>query len=743
MSFNHSYVEPSSLAALEASGHPAMSEGSSLRPELSIVAQYLRIIRRRKWLIIGALLSGIVLGALFNLISQREYTANSTVEIARDDARVVDVEGVRSEVTTADQEFYQTQYGLLRSRALAERVAKNMRLSRDQAFRDAFDLSGESSSEAGASVGSSRAQAAEELEVIRDILLKAVAIAPQRNSRLVDISVTTPDPALSARIADAWARGFIEANIARGFDDTRFARDYLEGELAQMRVRLEESERAAVGYASRNGIFTINTTNSSGERVASQSLTEQSLVAYNEELAKAVADRVAAEAAYSNRAQSGLALEPQSVGAMRQRRAELQAQYQNMLVQFEPGYAGARALAEQIAQLDRSIAAEERRLVGTTDKDLGARYRAAVSREQGVRDRLKAATDRLVKERQTGIQFAIYQREADNNRQLYDALLQRYKQIGVAAGVGRTNVSMIDRADVPKRPSSPKLPLNLLFGGLLGVLAGFAITIIREQIDVSINDPAEVERQIGLPLLGSIPDFGEDAEDGFLALLRDPKSLLSDAMLSLRTRVAFTTTHGFPRTLGVTSSKPAEGKSTTAVSIANALASSGRKVLLIDFDMRSPSVSEFLGLPNDRGISNALAGEDDLRGLIVRPSEITYDVMVAGPNPPNAAELLASDRLRLIFDRLLESYDHIICDSPPVIGLADALLLATSVEATLFVVRAHSTRVNEVRGALERLRGVPCHLIGVTLTHYRSSNSGYGYDYGYGYGAQRDDHVSK
>jgi polysaccharide biosynthesis transport protein len=731
-------ADATDLAVLAGGGGGAAPAASIIgnddaAPQLSIVAEYWRIILRRKWVILGCLIAGLAAGLLWNAMSSRMYTATSTIEISRDDVQVLEGEGVQRQSTANDQEFYQTQLGLLRSRALAERVARNLRLSRDPAFREAFGFDAEES-ETNASVPRSSRQAAEaELRRIRDVLLAHVAIAPPRNSRLHDISVTTPDAALSARIADAWAQGFIEANIARGLDQTQFARTFLEAELQRLRQRLEQSERLAVGYATRNGILLIQTTNESGEGVSSQSLTEQSLVAYNTELAEAVANRVAAEAAFRAGASATPSADGAALAVLRQRRAELSAEYRQLLVQFEPQYPAARAIAEQIAQLDRSIGTEESRSRRTQRGELQALYRAALARENGLRARVGEATGRVSSERNASIQYAILQRDVDNNRQLYDAILQRFKEVGVAAGVGRTNVALVDRADVPGAPSAPNLPLNLLLGGLIGVLAGFVFTIVREQIDIAINDPAEVDRQIGLPLLGTLPDFGGNP-DAVHDLLADPKSMLSDATLSLRTRIGFTTTHGFPRTIAVTSSLPAEGKSTMALALANGLVATRKRVLLIDADMRSPSVNELVGVSNATGLANALAGEDDLGSLIVRPKDYGFDVMAAGPNPPNAAELLASDRMQTILSLLQSRYDYIVFDAPPVIGLADALLVSANVEATLYVIRAHATRVNEVRVALQRLRGVPNHIIGAALTHYDQRHSAYGYGYGYDYG---------
>lgn len=725
--------DPSSFGSLAEMSDGSRSAETAPNPQLTLVAQVWRIVKRRKWIILGSLFAGIVLGSIFNLMAERKFTATSTLQIERDDARVLDVESVRGEINPVDQEFYETQYGLLRSRALADRVARKLRLARDPVFRAAYKLDGGDEGEPAAIVSTSRAEIDAETKMVRAILLDAVAIVPEQRSRLVEIAVTTPDPGLSAKIANGWGEGFIESNIASGLNATQFARTYLERELVEMRGRLEASERAAVDYASRNRIFTMGSESSEGETTVSQSITEQNLAALNAELNDAVADRVAAEAAYRAGPTTSGANE-QSLVALRQRRAELAAQYQQMLVRFEPAYPAARALAAQIEQLDTSIAGNSRSLRSAATQDLQAQFLAAKRREDALRERVAASTDSLVGERQRGIQYNIFQREADNNRELYNALLQRYKEIGVASGVGKTNVSIVDAAEAPGSASYPRLTLNLLIGAFLGALAGLIFTFIREQIDVSLNEPSEVEEQVGLPMLGALPDVGESSDEALSAALQDRKSDLSDAVLSLRTRLSFATTHGFPRTLSVTSSRPAEGKSSTAIALANSLSAAGRRVILVDFDMRKPSVANFFGLDNGSGVSNALAGDDNVRALIKSVDGFNFDVMTSGPNPPNAAELLASDRLHFLFEHLRREYDHVVCDSPPVIGLADALLLATGCEATLFIARAHTTRVNEIRSALTRLRSVPSHLIGVVLSRYDARHSDYGYAYSYEYG---------
>ena len=363
-------------------------------------------------------------------------------------------------------------------------------------------------------------------------------------------------------------------------------------------------------------------------------------------------------------------------------------------------------------------------------------FREAVAREQALQKRLEELKANFVNERRRGIQYGTFQRDADTNRELYNGLLQRYKEIGIAGGVGTNNVAIVDTAKVPERPSSPRPLINMLIALLAGLILGVALAVIREQIDETIADPSDVERRIGLPLLGVIPKV----EGGnVLADLRDPKSSVLEAYLSVQTALSFSTDHGIPRVLSVTSTRPAEGKSTTALAIAYSIARNGRRTILVDGDMRSPSVHGDLQVSNDRGLSNYLAGTDDLKNLVQFPELENFGIMAAGPQPPNAAELLRGDRLEELIAELLQMFDYVVIDSPPVLGLADAPLIASRTEATLFVVEARGVKARIARQALARLQQGRTVLLGTILTKFESKRAhyGYGYDYGYGYGGEK------
>lgn len=715
---------------------PALADLHGMEPDrTSVIRKYWRIAVRRRNAIVGVIAGCVVLGLVITLLMTPKYTAITTVEISRESDKVTSFQGVEQEVSVADQEFYQTQYGLLQSRSLSERVASQLNLIDDQAF---FERFGFSSRDPAFSIINGRYSAsgrAMRQRVAGKILIDHLDIAPTRLSRLVDIRFTSPESAFSAMIANSWAENFIRINLERKVQATSYGRNLLEQQLAQFKEKLNESQRQLVAYASAQQIINLPSQTSNGTTTSERSIVADDLATLNSALSQAISDRIQSEARYQQAGRSGAsteALRNVAINNLRQRRAELAADYQRLMVQFEPGYPAAKAIQSQIDQLDRSIAREEGRVSGSLQAD----YREAQDRERALQAKVNQLKENYLDLRRRSIQYNIYQQEVDTNRALYDGLLQRFKEIGVAGGVGVNNVTIVDPADVPQRPSSPRLAVNLLISLLAGIILGAALALALEQIDEAIADPGEVEKRLGLPLLGSVPKVGKGTPKD--ALL-DRKSEMFDAYLAVQTNLGFTTEHGVPRSFSITSTRPAEGKSTTALALATTLARAQRRVILIDGDMRSPSIHQLGNVDHDNGLSNFLTGHDRIEDLTFSMADLGFTAMTAGPIPPNAAELLTGNRLSILIDRLLETYDHVIIDSPPVMGLADAPLIAARVEGVIYAVESHGIRSTMVRTALARLASANARVLGGVLTKFDVEKSNYDYDYDYGYGYGRKD----
>ncbi len=701
---------------------------------LPILERLWRSILAHKITIAAILALALVSGLVLTLLATPLYTATSRIEISRQQDNVTDVEGVETEDFSRDLEFYGTQYSLLRARSLAERVARSENLAGDDSFFEAFGIDPDV-----ALSGRSRADArrkAERMSLVTNLLEDNILIVPVRGSSLVDIQFTSPDRGLSARIANAWVEQFSEATLDRRFSSTNDARKFLEKRLEELREKLEESERQLNSYASSKGIVSLNANqDAEGRTTQQQTLAGADLVAMNEALAKATADRIDAQSrANPSGGINDKNLTNSAINGLRQRRAIVASERAKLLTQFEPQYPSVRALSSEIQALDRSIAIEEGRIKSSGRNE----YAEALQRERSLKQRVAQLKDQLVNQRSNEIQYNIYQREVDTNRELYDGLLQRYKEIGVA-GVESSNISVIDNARAPNQPSSPNLALNLGLALLAGIALSGAYVFAREHVDQSLRDPSDVKSQLGLAPLGVVPNV--ETED-VIQELQDRKSALSEAYFSIGTNLSFLTENGVPQTMMLTSSRPNEGKTTSAYAICRVLQRMGKKTVLVDADMRNPSVHFLFEIQNDAGLSNFLSGDDDLEKLIADLPDQSVSVIPAGPAPPNAAELLTGDRLAALLRRLSEEFDHIVVDAPPILGIADVPLLVSRLDGVIFAIEANGPKLAAINSAIDRVRSVNGNIFGAIVTKVTSHNSPYGYGYGshygYGYDRQRD-----
>lgn len=332
------------------------------------------------------------------------------------------------------------------------------------------------------------------------------------------------------------------------------------------------------------------------------------------------------------------------------------------------------------------------------------------------------------------IDYNILRREVDTNRQLYDGLLQRYKEIGVAGGVGSNNISIVDRGIVPTSRFKPNLMLNLAIGLMLGLMLGVLLAFVLEFLDDTIKAPEDIEQHLRLAVLGVIPHLRKQSVQSALA---DPRSAFSESYRSVRTALQFSTDGGVPRTLLVTSSGAAEGKSTTALTLARNFAQLGKSVLLVEADLRNPSLHRALGMRAEAGLSSLLSGAASIQQVVHGTDDERLDVVLAGPLPPNPAELLSGSRMLSMLSVAAQKYDQVIVDGPPVLGIADAPILSNLVGGTLLVIQAGDTRIKAAQTAIKRLAVARAHILGGLLTHYDAKVAGYGYDYEsyYAYGA--------
>jgi capsular exopolysaccharide synthesis family protein len=397
---------------------------------------------------------------------------------------------------------------------------------------------------------------------------------------------------------------------------------------------------------------------------------------------------------------------------------------------MKPDHPEMQSIQAQIEELKRQIGQASAQTASGRNNTLLQEYRAALAAERALQGRVAGLKGAVLNLRGRSIQYNILQRDVDTNRSLYDALLQRYKEIGVAGGIGTAPVSIVDRADTPGLPFKPNLMLNLLLGLVGGLVAGIGSAVGLEFINDTIKTREDVRDKLGLACLGAVPKTS--AKEAFVEDLKTPASVVSEAYSAVVAALRFSTESGMPKILLVTSTQPGEGKSSTALALAQNFARREMRVLLVDSDLRKPA---FKAASEKIGLTKLLTNDDALAGHVVETQHDHLSLLASGPVPPNPADLLSTGRMRTVLNEAAEQFDVVVVDAPPTLGLADVPLLAAAAGHVMFVIESGKTRTRSAIETINRIEGTGAHVVGATLTKSTDSGGGYGYNrYGYGYG---------
>lgn len=684
------------------------------------------VLYRNRALFLAAIALSLAAGLAVTMLTTPIYRAAATIQIEQQSARVLQQQDVDAEEPMQDVDrFLQTQLDILRSRTLAEKVAQSLGLYRDNRFLVAMGERIDGDGPAGAQAQRQR---------VVGLLQANMDVSLPRSSRVANILFNSPDPALAARVANSFADNFIISNLQRKYDASSYARSFLQQQLAETKRRLEEAERSSIAYARQARLIDASSGSASDSAgsMGPRSLVTSSLVQTNTSLSAAVAARIAAQQRWAQAQATPVMSLPEvqtntAIQALVQQRAVAQANYQEQRSRRKDDFPAMRQAAAQISELDRQIAT----LAGLARNSIRDQYLIASRQEQAVRSDLSRLQGETFAEQDRSVRLNILRREVDTSRTLYDGLLQRYKEVSAAAGITANNIAVVDRAEVPGVPVLPRPILNIAIAVLVGIAISIIMIFARETFDDAIRSSEDIDRKLRVPFLGSVPMLGPN--DTPQAALADARSAFAEAYYAARSSLEFSTSTGLPRTLLLTSSLQGEGKSTTSMALAQSFARVGKRVLLIDSDLRKPSIHRLLNLSNQVGFSNVLTRQATIDEVIQHSDTPNLDVVPSGPLPPNPAELLATASIKALLDELVKRYDIVLLDGPPVMGLADSPLLSALVEGVVFVVEASRAHRGNAKIALRRLRASRGIIVGAVLTKFDSRAMGYGADYGYSY----------
>jgi exopolysaccharide transport family protein len=688
------------------------------------------------------------------------YRAQVMLEIQKENPDIPTIQELY-ELESVSDTYLRTQYNILASESLARRVTDQLHLDTLPEFSAPkwWFLQGRKKT----SIPSKQAFAVSPVpaEPDRDVYQRTLerfqdhlTIDPVSRSRLVAVRFDSHDSELAARVANTLAADYVEQNLEARWVATQKAADWLSQQLTGVKAKLEKSEDELQAYAGRNGLIFLHDEKGAGQNAANERLQQ-----LQEELTKAQTERYAKEAVYKLvQAEDYGSLpgvfENRMLQDLTVRLTELKREHAQLSTTFSADYPRVKEIQSQIDELEASLQEERERAAAQITNE----YFAAASRESLVRQALEEEQKQINQIAEKSVQYNILKREVDTNKQLYEGLLQRLKEAGISASLKASNIRIVDSAEPPAKPVKPKIPLNLAVGSILGLALGICAAFLQEHLDDTVKGADDVERLFDLSALALIPSVERTNGDhgGIHRLLENTKALshsqngngrtphspwcrididgpqhavLGEAFRSLRTSILLSTADQPPSSLLVTSSQPGEGKTTVAINLAIALAQAGHRVLLVDADLRSPSLHQVFATQESVGLVSYLAGLEDWRA-VARPSlSAGLDLLFCGPVPPNPSELLSSRRMGELIRSAKEQYEFVILDSAPMLALADSRILAPLVSGVLLVVKNAAIRREQVLHAQSGICSVGGNLIGVVLNSVDLRTNGY-YNYG-------------
>lgn len=714
-------------------------------------------LRKRLTTILIVLFIVFIVVAIATLKQKPLYRAQVVLDIQKENPDIPTIQELYALEAVSDT-YLRTQYSILASESLARRVIEELHLDTLPEFNApkwwSWPRKKENASRKPFAIGTAPAgRDRDEFQRVLERFQSHLAVDPVNHSRLVAVTFDSRDPNLAARVANTLAADFAEQNLQARWTATQTAADWLSQQLSTVKAKLEKSENELQAYAHRNGLLFIQSEKGANVNVANQQLQQ-----LQEELTKAQADRYSKEALY-RLVQTGDygslpgVFENRMLQDLTERLTELKREYAQLSATFNPDYPRVKEIQSQIHEIESSLQEERNRAASHITNE----YLAANNRERLVRQALAEQQKQINLIAKQSVQYNILKREVDTNKQVYEGLLQQLNAAGLSASLKASNIRVVDPAEPPAKPVRPSVPLNLALAATLGLALGVCAAFLQERLDDTLKGADDVERLLGLSALALIPAaqplngnhrgvnslLGETkspsivGQNGHGPRKRPPwyridadgpqQAPLLEAFRSLRTSLLLSRADRPPSSLLVSSTQPGEGKTTVASNLAIALAQIGHRVLLVDADLRSPSLHRLFGMREAFGLVSYLAGHKDWRAVVRFSGSPLLDLLLCGPVPPNAAELLSSRRIEALIASAKEDYEFVILDSAPMLAVADSRLLAPKVSGVLLVVKNASIPREQFLHALSSVRAGG-NLIGVILNRVDLGTNGYYYN---------------
>ena len=663
------------------------------------LSDYVKVLYKRRWTALTAFIIVVLSVSVYTFTATPIFEARVQILIEKEATNVVTFKEAYEQNQITD-DYYQTQYKILQSRALARRTIDTMKLWDHPQFNPKPDdsLTMRKIVLAPVALVSGWFKGPKQIEPPQvaetktqsstiDRFLSDLTVAPVRNSRLVDVRFESPDAALSATVANALAKSYIQQNLEFKFLSSKEASDWLGEQLGEQRKQVATSEQALQRYREQTDAVPLED---------KQNIVVQKLSDLNAAVTRAKTERIQKEAAYNQirTLQNDRAaldtfpaiLSNTFIQQQKGELADLQRQQAQLSDKLGPNHPDMVKLSSAIRAAESRIQGEIAKVVQAMHND----YQQTVAQERSLTGALEQQKNDALALNRKGIEYGVLARDAASNRQIFESLMQRTKETGISGELKTSNIRVVDAAETPRRQTSPNTQTNLLLALFGGATFAAGLAFFFEYLDNRIKSPDEVKQHLGLPCLGMVPALFDKAIENPLINNGVPPNF-SESFRAVRTNLLFSSADEGSRTVVITSTGPGEGKTVVATNLAVALAQAGQRVLLIDADMRKPRVHTVFEKPQEPGLSNVLVGNAKSSESLHKTAVPGLWVMPAGLHPPNPAELLGSKRFKEFLASLSQHFDWVMIDTPPVMAVTDSSVVAHLATGVLFVVGAEMT----------------------------------------------------
>lgn len=682
------------------------------------------LVHRQFYLMVSTFIAVVLLGGIITVLQKPLYTASATVRLEPNGNLAIASMGLSAGISGSQLRGYIATLGeVVKSRSMAETVAEDLKLA------DRPDFLGEQV-EDNRPPGVSDEQWRQTKKGIAAAQLQSgfQADVPTGDA-IMTLRFTSGSPALAAEIANGYAKAFSTLDTRDEIEQNQYAKEFLEKEIEVTREKLREAERAANLYARNAELISASAVDLDSGAIAT--VTGANLASINSTFAQVRADRIKAEQRWRAVENIPASQLPEvqnnaNVQSLLNQRLGLQGELDRLLERYNEQFPEVVDVRRKLEQIDAQIEDIAQGVKSGIRND----FVVAQRQEVALRGELDQVTSSALDEQDRQVQLDVLKRESQAAKLMLDALLTQYNAISAAAKVDRGTIKMIDAALVPRTPSSPNHLRNMLLAVFAGIGLAGGLAFIREFADDRIRAISTIEERVGLPVLGHTPSINADDLDSAGS---NQFSELMEAYASIKSTVEFS----IPReknVIQITSSQSGEGKSTTALILAELFARLGRRTLLIDADMRRPSIGALIEEPrSEMGFAEVLLGHAEMNDVLVKNVHENLDILPMGNIPSNPIEALSSPQFRRFVETQRREYSMVVFDSPPVIGLADSPLISQRVDASVFVVEANKVRLGQAKAAVKRLQANGANLIGAVLTKFVPEKAGENYNYDYDY----------